>query len=303
MARTPFVAGTDATSDLPDADTFGKLQDEWNTFLNQPSGRAALLTAGLQLMQPPSFGDTPVSQIGRAIGAAGETLGRTEAMDLRQAEAGSKAELRSAQAEAAGANAQTRAMGADVARERLGLKERELEIRKEDVQSKIALREAQSQAIPIRTEAQRLRGEAAAAKTDTDKRNLELRARDLDLKAQDLESKAKARSDRADAVLQSLDLRREEGAGRREDSALNRGVKASALYQDYQKNRIFTPGQPELSFQEFKAKYGLDGDGGGATSTVDPSGTAPVRVNSEAEAQRLTPGTLYETPDGQRYVR
>lgn len=303
MANTPFVAGTDASSDLPGAETFSKLQDEWNTFLNQPSGRAALLTAGLAMMQPPSFGDTPVSQVGRAIGAAGETLARTEAMDLRQQEAGSKAELRSAQAEAASARSGAAADRADIARERLGLDREKLGVTREDVDSKIALRAAQAEATPIRAEATRLRGAAAAAKTDTDRQALELRARQLDIQAQDVESKAQARSDRAAIAAETL-------TGRREESALNRGVRASQEYRRYQsdlgkrnqENKLFgRPEEPSLGFKEFSKQFGFDQ--GGATSTVDPSSKAPVRVNSEAEAQNLSPGTLYETPDGQRYVR
>jgi hypothetical protein len=127
-ADDPFTPGesTDPTAGLPDYETFGKVKDQWNTFLDQPGGRAALLSAGLALMQPPSFGDSPMGQIGRAIGAGGEALSRVEAMDLKQKEIDSKATERAATADAATsrastaeARANTAAAGLDVKREQL----------------------------------------------------------------------------------------------------------------------------------------------------------------------------------------
>lgn len=92
-----------------------------NQFFDNPQNRAMLLSTGLSLMQPPSFGDTPASQIARAIGAGGETVGRQEAMDQKQQEASSKQDLRSAQAIAAEARAGAAATRAGAAQERLTL--------------------------------------------------------------------------------------------------------------------------------------------------------------------------------------
>lgn len=117
----PFTPGetTDLTAGLPDVNTYKNLVGQWNNFLDQPGGRAQLLSIGLSLLQPPSFGDNPASQIGRAIGAGGETQARQEAMDIKQKEADTKALLREAQATAAGARASQQAQAAETARERI----------------------------------------------------------------------------------------------------------------------------------------------------------------------------------------
>ena len=96
----PFVAGEDSdpTAGLPDSDTFSQLQDQWNTFLAKPEGQAALLSFGINMLQPPSFGDNPLAQVGRAIGHAGETTANIEKMDLAQQEAASKEDARAAAA-------------------------------------------------------------------------------------------------------------------------------------------------------------------------------------------------------------
>lgn len=127
MVANPFVADgeSDPTANLPDAGTFGKIQDQWNAFLDKPGGRAALLSFGINLLQPPSFGDNPLAQVGRAIGAAGETGGRIEAMDVKQQEealkaqeAASKEELRTANTQLAGAHAAHYGTMAQLAQER-----------------------------------------------------------------------------------------------------------------------------------------------------------------------------------------
>ncbi len=96
-------------------------------FLDDPNGRAALLSAGLALMQPPSFGDNPTSQIGRAIGAAGESATANQLMGLKEQDADSKATLREAQAGAATARAESAGARADAAGSRLGLQRAQLE--------------------------------------------------------------------------------------------------------------------------------------------------------------------------------
>lgn len=96
-----------------DPQAFTRVRQEWDSFLGNPQGRAALLSAGLSLMQPPSFGDTGASQIARAIGAGGESATRNEAMDLKKSEAMSKDESRAVASEAKMLNAETRASAAD----------------------------------------------------------------------------------------------------------------------------------------------------------------------------------------------
>lgn len=111
--------GSDPTQNLMGPEAFNGIREQWNTFLDQPGGRAALLSAGLALMQPPSFGDTAASQIGRAIGTAGEAVGRREAMDIKQQDAENKAALAEARIGAAGARSGAAAERLDFAREKL----------------------------------------------------------------------------------------------------------------------------------------------------------------------------------------
>lgn len=107
-----------ASPALPD---FAPAQQQMSSFLDNPQGRAALLSAGLALMQSPSFGDTGASQIGRAIGAAGQSATANDLMDLKKAEQGSKEDLRAAQAVAAEARAGTAGARSDAAAQRLAL--------------------------------------------------------------------------------------------------------------------------------------------------------------------------------------
>ena len=131
MATNPFVAGEDPTGDLPDANTFSKLQDQWNTFLDKPEGRAALLSFGINMLQPPSFGDNPLSQAGRAIGAAGQTLSNIEKMDIVQQEAASKEAAREAAANLAEARAGQAGLTGQLGQERLAAQREAIQARQE----------------------------------------------------------------------------------------------------------------------------------------------------------------------------
>jgi hypothetical protein len=72
---------------------------EWAQALSDPQLRGALLQFGVNMLQPPSFGDTFGSQFGRAVGSVGEQQSRVEAEDIRRSEAQSKQDLRASQAE------------------------------------------------------------------------------------------------------------------------------------------------------------------------------------------------------------
>src|SRR5882672_10569734 len=123
----PFTPGQTADPMAGvDPGTYDKIRSEWGAFMGDPHGRAALLSAGLSLMQPPSFGDTGAGQIGRAIGTAGESVTANEESDrkkretdIRQQEADSKGDLRVAQAGAAEARAGTAEARAGAAGSRL----------------------------------------------------------------------------------------------------------------------------------------------------------------------------------------
>lgn len=133
----PFTPGdtTDPLAGIADPNTYAKVRGEWDSFIGNPQGRAALLSTGLALMQPPSFGDTPMSQIGRAIGAAGQSATANQAMDLKEAEAGSKADLRMAQGESAMARASAAEARAAGAEGRLGMAGANLELKKQQLEA------------------------------------------------------------------------------------------------------------------------------------------------------------------------
>lgn len=55
-----------------------------------PTARSALLSFGLQAMQPQAIGQTFMGHLGQAVGAAGETVTRQEQMDLQEADKAAK---------------------------------------------------------------------------------------------------------------------------------------------------------------------------------------------------------------------
>lgn len=73
---------------------------------------AALLGFGAQMMQPPGWGQTGWGNFGQALGTAGQSAANVGAQSLKEREAGSREELRSAQAEAAGQRAATQGVQA-----------------------------------------------------------------------------------------------------------------------------------------------------------------------------------------------
>lgn len=110
-----------------DPGTFDKVRAEWDSFMGNPQGRAALLSAGLAMMQPPSFGDTPMAQIARGIGAAGESATANQVMGMKERDQESKADLRGAQAMAAEARAGTAEARAGAAGSRLELQKAQID--------------------------------------------------------------------------------------------------------------------------------------------------------------------------------
>ncbi len=102
MADLPFDL-PEAPNVLPTGNDIARLRGEWDGFIANPQGRAALLSMGLQLLQPIGVGQSPAGAFGQAIGAGGTSVRQSETLDLAQRkqetsefEAGSKAELRSA---------------------------------------------------------------------------------------------------------------------------------------------------------------------------------------------------------------
>jgi len=65
-------------------------QSQWDSWLERPGNRTAMLQMGLQLMQPVAIGQTPLGHIGEAIGAGGEAVARNESSDLKERVADAK---------------------------------------------------------------------------------------------------------------------------------------------------------------------------------------------------------------------
>ena len=54
------------------------LQQDWKTWLSRPENRAGLIQAGIALMQPLQMGQSPIGQVGQAIGQGVEAKSRYE---------------------------------------------------------------------------------------------------------------------------------------------------------------------------------------------------------------------------------
>lgn len=116
MATNPWVT----SQELEPGDVQAPpMMNPWQRVMADPRTAAAMLNAGIALMQPPSFGDTGASQIGRAIGSGAEAVGRQEEMDRKQQEVDSKSQLREASANLAGSRAAHAGTAAQVSTERL----------------------------------------------------------------------------------------------------------------------------------------------------------------------------------------
>lgn len=139
----PFAEVENAASGVKD------LAAQWNSFLSDPNGRAALLSMGLQMMQPVGLGQTPGGHLAQSIGNAGESvrigdkhIAAQRALDLKEQSQDDKLliadernrvremgiEARSAQADARNTRAEAGLLNQQT---RLGLAERSLNERQE----------------------------------------------------------------------------------------------------------------------------------------------------------------------------
>lgn len=112
---------------MPGAETFTALKGQWDSFLEQPGAKTALLQFGINMMQPPSFGDTAFSQMGRAIGAAGEASTRQQVEERKEMEAEAKADVAEMRAYAAQQRAGATGAKTELEREKLGISRERLE--------------------------------------------------------------------------------------------------------------------------------------------------------------------------------
>jgi hypothetical protein len=109
----------DPVAGLIDPKTYQDISQQWNTFLSDPKGRAAMLQTGIAMSQPLAWGQSNFGALTGALGSGGEAVGRVEAMDLKQQEAESKAQLRDAQSMMAETRARESGAKSDIAAERL----------------------------------------------------------------------------------------------------------------------------------------------------------------------------------------
>lgn len=82
VTQTPFAG--------PDPAGGQSLIGQWNQALQDPTARAALLSFGLQMLQPPSPGQNALGVLGTAIGAAGETVTKRAKIDQEEEESAAK---------------------------------------------------------------------------------------------------------------------------------------------------------------------------------------------------------------------
>ena len=62
----------------------GGLMKEWNSWLEQPGNQAALVTAGLNMMQPIGVGQSVLGHIARAVGKGGEAKQEMQQTAVKQ---------------------------------------------------------------------------------------------------------------------------------------------------------------------------------------------------------------------------
>lgn len=129
----PFNPGptADPIASLPNADTFSQIKSQWDTFLGSPGGMTALLQFGINMSQPPHFGDTTMSMLGRAVGGAGEAVTRQQELERKDRESESRIELQEARAERARMGAEHAGAIRDYKGRELDLKQQAIDQRKE----------------------------------------------------------------------------------------------------------------------------------------------------------------------------
>jgi hypothetical protein len=96
-------AGRTAASPAPGFEP-GKLLDGWNSWVDKPNNRAALMQFGIAMLQPMGMGETGASHFANSVGAAGEAGQRVTGQEQQARKEDTSATLREA---TAGAREQT----------------------------------------------------------------------------------------------------------------------------------------------------------------------------------------------------
>lgn len=103
-ATPPPLGKTLRPSDRPATDpgkSMGDLASGWNSWLDKPNNRAALMQFGIAMLQPIGFGENFGSHFGNAVGAAGAAARNITTQEQQDEKARTEAELRESRASAA----------------------------------------------------------------------------------------------------------------------------------------------------------------------------------------------------------
>jgi hypothetical protein len=134
MARYFEPGAVDPVAEGVPPDQVPGIAQQWGTMLSDPALGAGLLSGALSLMAGPTWGDTGMSQVARAIGRAGEGVTASGEIARRERESEAKTDLAEARAAAAGTSAGRAADRAYYERQALGLKREAEEGRTERAQ-------------------------------------------------------------------------------------------------------------------------------------------------------------------------
>lgn len=97
----------------------GQLADEWRSFASAPEGRAALIQAGIAMLQPRSPGQTALGQVANAVGQGGEAAQNVVSQREKEADSQSLRDYRKNTGEASQAKGEAALLNANT-RELLG---------------------------------------------------------------------------------------------------------------------------------------------------------------------------------------
>lgn len=218
---------------------------QFQGFLEDPRGRAALLQAGLSLLGGRQWGETGLSSAAKAIGSAGEAVRSTEEEQRVAEEASSRVRARGS---AAGARAQ-----------KLDIEERKLELKAEEQQAKIRNWQDKHDLNRQRYEGQIAvaRDRAATAKDEVERKKARDEVRRLEAERDDEGRKIdRDFRQRSIGVQESREERLSAGEGAKEATALTKlygsDPKIKAIQAENKRRATFgDPPLPVPSEQEW----------------------------------------------------
>src|SRR5262245_52016086 len=195
----------------------------FQTLLSDPRALAALGQMGQYIAGPREWGVSPAQQVIGSFGAAGQAVAREEEQQRKQTETESKAELRQAQAERAGARAGEEASRLELARERLG-------ITKERNTAQMELWKSREDRLNRDYDSRKAVAEARLKLAETDQ---ERKAARDEVTRLDKEHQQTIRDMRIEQQRQGLDIQTAREEGIRARSGLRGSIGLSQLYQTY----------------------------------------------------------------------